>query len=102
MDSRPIPSGCGAVLGGHTWVMFRGRAPSRQHSSFGPTLLSCALSNSVSNCEKGRLAGQILGKISCTSEFKGMLLFMLRVANNKIGLGDFQYELKLQDLYECF
>ena len=29
-------------------------------SAFGPTSLSCALSNSVSDCEKGRLAGQIL------------------------------------------
>ena len=36
IDSRPILSGCGAVLRGHTWVVFRGRAPSRQHSSFGP------------------------------------------------------------------
>ena len=53
---QAIPSGCGAVLRGHTWVVFRGRAPSRQHSSFGPTSLSCALSNSVSDCEKGRLA----------------------------------------------
>ena len=59
IDSRPIPSGCGAVLRGQTWVVFRGRAPSRQHSSFGPTSLSCALSNSVSDCEKGRLADQI-------------------------------------------
>ena len=46
------------MLRGHTWVVFRGRAPSRQHSSFGPTSLSCALSNSVSDCKKGRLAGQ--------------------------------------------
>ena len=60
IDCRPIPSGCVAVLRGHTWVVFRGRAPSWQHSSFGPTSLSCALSNSVSDCEKGRLAGQIL------------------------------------------
>ena len=60
IDSRPIPSGCGAVLRGHTWVVVRGRAPSRQHSSFGPTSLSCALRNSVSDCEKGRLADQIL------------------------------------------
>ena len=37
----------------------QGRAPSRLHSSFGPTLLSCALSNSVSDCVKGRLAGHI-------------------------------------------
>ena len=43
IDSRPIPSGCGAVLRGHTWVVFRGRAPSRQHSSFGPTSLSCVV-----------------------------------------------------------
>ena len=48
------------MLRGHTWVVFRGRAPSRQHSSFGPTSLSCALSNSVSDCEKGRLADHIL------------------------------------------
>ena len=48
------------MLRGHTWVVFRGRAPSRQHSSFGPISLSCALSNSVSDCEKGRLADQIL------------------------------------------
>ena len=60
IDSRPIPLGCGAVLRGHTWVGFRGRAPSWQHSSFGPTSLSCALSNSVSDCEKGRLADHIL------------------------------------------
>ena len=60
IDSRPIPSGCGAVLRGHTWVVVRGRVPSRQHSSFGPTSLSCVLSNSVSDCEKGRLAGKIL------------------------------------------
>ena len=52
IDSRPMDKG-------HTWVVFRGRAPSRQHSSFGPTSLSCALSNSVSDCEKGRLADQI-------------------------------------------
>ena len=38
----------------------RGRVPSRQHSSFGPTSLSCALSNSVSDCEKWRLADQKL------------------------------------------
>ena len=42
---------CGAVLRGHTWVVFRGRAPSRQHSSFGLTSSSRALSNSVSDCE---------------------------------------------------
>ena len=60
IDSQSNPSSCGAVLRGHTWVVFRGRAPSRQHSSFGPTLLSCALRHSVYNCEKGRLASQIL------------------------------------------
>ena len=51
IDSQPIPSGCGAVLRGHTWVVFRGRAPSLQHSSFGPTSSSRVLNNSVSNCE---------------------------------------------------
>ena len=55
IDSRPIPSGCGAVLRGHTWVVFSGGAPSWQHSSFSPTSLICSLSNSVSDCEKGRL-----------------------------------------------
>ena len=58
MDSQSNPSGCGAVLRGHTWVVFRDRAPSWQHSSFDPTSLSCALWNSVFDCEKGRLAGQ--------------------------------------------
>ena len=42
---------CGAVLQGHTSFVFRGQAPSRQHSSFGPISLSRALSNSVSDCE---------------------------------------------------
>ena len=69
IDSLPIPSGCGAVLPGHTWVVFRGRAPSRQHSSFGPTSLSCALRNSVSDCEKGRLADQIF-IIFCPDDIK--------------------------------
>ena len=32
IDSQLFPSGCGAVLRGHAWVMFWGRAPSR-HSS---------------------------------------------------------------------
>ena len=40
----------------------------RQHNSFGPTSLSCPLSNSVSDCEKGRLAGQIL----CIPRFRYM------------------------------
>ena len=48
------------MLRGHPWVVFRSRAPSRQHSSFGPISLSRALSNSVSDCEKGRLAGHVL------------------------------------------
>ena len=60
IDSQSNPSGYGAVLWGHTWVVFRGRAPSRQHSSFCPTSLSCALRNSVYDCEKGRLGSQIL------------------------------------------
>ena len=34
IDSQSNPTGCGAVLRGHTWVVFRGRALSRQHSSF--------------------------------------------------------------------
>ena len=60
IDSQSNSSGCDAVhRRPSTWVMFRGRAPSRQHSSFGPTSLSCALRNSVSDCEKGPLAGQI-------------------------------------------
>ena len=60
IDSQSNPSGCGAVLRGQTWVVFRDRAPSWLHSSFDPTSLSCVLRNSVSDCEKGRLAGQIL------------------------------------------
>ena len=48
-----------------------GRAPSRQHSFFGPTSLSCALSNSVSDCEKGRLAGQILLLLSNSNCARG-------------------------------
>ena len=51
--------------------MFKGRAPSRQHNSFGPTSLSCALSSSVSDYEKGRLEGQIL----LLSTFPTLLLF---------------------------
>ena len=47
INSHSNPSGCGAVLWSHIWIMFRGRASSRQHSSFGPTSLSCALCNSV-------------------------------------------------------
>ena len=35
------------MLRNHIWVVFRGRAPNRQHSFFGPTSLSCALCNSV-------------------------------------------------------
>ena len=46
-DSQSNPYGCGSVLRSHTWIVFRGRVPSRQHSSFGPTPLSCALWNSV-------------------------------------------------------
>ena len=53
------PSGCSAVLWGQTWVMFRDRAPRQQHSSFGPTSLSCTLSNSVYDWEKGQLASQV-------------------------------------------
>ena len=47
IDSQSNPSGNGAVLQSHIWIVFRGRAPRRQHSSFGPTSLSCALCNSV-------------------------------------------------------
>ena len=47
IDSQSNPSGCGAVLRSHIWIVFRGRTPNRQHSSFGPTSLSCALCNSV-------------------------------------------------------
>ena len=79
IDSRPIPSGCGAVLRGHTWVMFRGRAPSRQHSFFGPTSLSCALSYSVSDCEKGRLADQIF--------LSSFFSFFLSHRRNKLEIG---------------
>ena len=44
IDSQSNPSGCGAVLlRGHVWIVFRGRAPNRQHGSFSPTSLSCAL-----------------------------------------------------------
>ena len=59
-SSKSTLSGCGAVLRGHTWVVFRDRAPSWLHSLFDPTSLSCVLRNSVSDCEKGQLAGQIL------------------------------------------
>ena len=51
-NSQCNPSGCGAVLQGYTWIVFRGRAPSRQHSSFGPSSLSCVLQNSVWDCKK--------------------------------------------------
>ena len=47
IDSQSNSSGCGAVLRSHIWIVFRGRAPNRQHSSFGPTSLSCALCNSA-------------------------------------------------------
>ena len=64
IDSQSNPSGCGAVLWGHIIMgRFQGRALSRQHSSFGPTSLSCLFRNSVYDCEKGRLillASQIL------------------------------------------
>ena len=80
MDSQSNLSGCDAVLRGSwvvgrvqssefrvvgrgrgsTWVVFRDRAPSGLHSSFDPTSLSCARPNSVSDYEKGLLAGQIL------------------------------------------
>ena len=46
-SSHCNPFGCSAVIRGHTWIVFRGRAPSRQHSSSGPSSLSCALRNSV-------------------------------------------------------
>ena len=51
------PSSCAVV---HTLVVFRGLAPSWLQSSFDPTSSSCVLRNAVSDCEKGRLAGQIL------------------------------------------
>ena len=35
------------MLRSHIWIVFRGRAPNRQYSSFGPTSVSCALCNSV-------------------------------------------------------
>ena len=60
IDSQSNPCGCGAVLRGHIRVVFRGRALSRQHSSFGPTSLSCALRKSVYDREKGQLGSQIL------------------------------------------
>ena len=47
IDSQSNPSGCGAVLRSHIWIVFRGRVPSRLHNFFGPTSLSCALGNSV-------------------------------------------------------
>ena len=47
IDSQSNPSGYGAVLLSHILIVFRGRAPNQQHSSFGPTSLSCALGNSV-------------------------------------------------------
>ena len=55
IDSQSNPSGCDAMLRGHTRIVFRGQAPGRRHSSFGPTSLSCALLNSVYYCEKGWL-----------------------------------------------
>ena len=47
IDYQSNPSGCGAVLRSHIWIVFMGRAPSRQQSSFGPTSLNCALCSSV-------------------------------------------------------
>ena len=42
-----------------TWVVFRGRAPSRLHSSFGPTSLSCALVRALAShqCGPGLIPG---------------------------------------------
>ena len=47
IDSPSVPFGCGAVLRSHIWIVFRGRAPNRQYSSFVPTSLSYALCDSV-------------------------------------------------------
>ena len=49
---------CSEVIYGS--VVFRCRSPSWLHSFFYPTSFSCVLRNSVSDCEKGPLAGQIL------------------------------------------
>ena len=38
ISSQPITSGGSAVLRDYAWIVFSGRAPSRKHSSFGPTL----------------------------------------------------------------
>ena len=74
IDSQSNPSGCGAVLRGHTWVMFRGQAPSWQHSSFNLASLSCTLRNSVSECEEGRLAGQIQVRYKIRPNLKTLTL----------------------------
>ena len=54
----------------HISVVFRGRAPCRQHSSIGPTSLSCALRNLVYDCEKRRLASHIFIFLKCFHHFK--------------------------------
>ena len=42
IDSPSDPSGCGAVLWirSHIWIVFRGRAPNWQYTSYGPISLS--------------------------------------------------------------
>ena len=52
IDSQSSPSGTGAVLRSHIWIVFRGRVPNRQHSSFGLTSLSSALGNSFYGLRK--------------------------------------------------
>ena len=75
------PSICDAVLRGHTGVVFRGRAPSRQHSSFCPTSLSCAPRISVYDCERGRFASQIL-KHTIQRYLAWQTLFWLKKSRN--------------------
>ena len=53
------------VVRSHTWIVFRGRMPNRQHSSFGPTSLSCALCNSVYG-----LRERVISRSSSSSNYK--------------------------------
>ena len=79
------------MLRGHPWVVFRSRAPSRQHSSFGPISLSRALSNSVSDCEKGRSAGHLFFFFIKTAVDLYSIVG-LSTATRFPGLGDFLQE----------
>ena len=49
---------------------------------FDPTSLSCALRNSVSDCEEGRLAGRILGQISSIKESSLFTVYYIKETNH--------------------